>query len=31
MIFQENYSDDGERYMDEMKLEKIMNAASKKM
>ena len=30
-IFQENYSDDGERFHDELKVEKIMNAASKKM
>ena len=31
LIFQENFSDDGERYHDELKVEKIMNAASKKM
>ena len=31
LIFQEEFSDDGERYHGELKVEKIMNAASKKM
>ena len=31
LIFEEKFSDDGERYHDELKPEKIMNAASKKM